>query len=236
MLKQIEAAFHANAAMCYPWAVLFMQKEPGPNHWDSASENIKTYCKCCPESDLGASLPWRIPSWWGCLGGGHARVTLLGACWMGGWFLFDHGSFVLAFKYLIGVQFVYKAISFFREESCVDGYGFIHVKPLLKGRMVRKEDVKSRLQPNISTLLPLTPRDLILIIHHTSICSLLDCTEGLMIRIHEAQLQLQTWNCPTFQRGKRTDRHIPNITFTAVELLSGTGFGLHHRRKSKGRV
>lgn len=58
-------------------------------------------------------------------------MTLLGACWLGGWFLFDHRSFVLAFKYLIGVQLVHKGISFFREESCVDGYGFIHVKPLL---------------------------------------------------------------------------------------------------------
>jgi len=72
-------------------------------------------------------------------------VALLGACWLAGWFLFHHWSFVLAFKYLIGVQLVHKGISFFREQSCVDGYGFIHVKPLLKGRMVGKEEVKIKL-------------------------------------------------------------------------------------------
>lgn len=85
-------------------------------------------------------------------------MTLLGACWLGGWFLFDHWSFVLAFKYLIGVQLVHKGISFFREESCVDGYGFIHVKPLLKGRMMGKEEVKIKLQLHTSTLFPLIPK------------------------------------------------------------------------------
>lgn len=84
-------------------------------------------------------------------------MTLLGASWLGRCFLFDHWSFVLAFKYLIWVQLVHKGVSFFREESCVDDYGFIHVKPLLKGRMVGKEDVKSKPQLDISTLFPLTP-------------------------------------------------------------------------------
>lgn len=73
-------------------------------------------------------------------------------------FFLEHWSFVLAFKYLIGVQLVHKGICFFRQECCVDGYGFIHVKPLLKRRMVGKEQVKFKLQLDNSTLLPIFPK------------------------------------------------------------------------------
>lgn len=144
--------------MCFPWAHLFMHKELGQNYWDSAAENIKAYCKCCPGWDLAGSLPWRIPSQWGCLGRGRARVTLLGAWWLWRWFLLEHWSFILAFKYLIWVQLVHKGVSFFRQECSVDGYGFIHVKPLLKGRMVGKEQVKFKLQLDNYTLLPIFPK------------------------------------------------------------------------------
>lgn len=141
-------------------------------------------------------------------------MALLGPCWLGRWFLFHHWRFVLAFKYLVGVQLVHKGISFFREESCVDGYRFIHVKPLLKDRMVGKEEVKNQTAIRHFLPVPLHPRALILIIHHITVSSLQDKAECPVIRI--CKTQLQPWSCPTFQAGKRRTRHKPKTTFPAV--------------------